>query len=192
MIAGFKSPMEAEAGIPFIIPQIVGLAAVCLFLLSYQQKTRRGIIAMNATSRGLYILQYLLLGAYSGAVLDVLGTLSSVLAAKKGTSFIRRHRVLVLATVNLAIVAAGVTVAVLCRNPWDLLPIGGVLLHTVAFWISDERIIRRVSLLGSPFWLAYNLISRAYGSAIGDFLSIVSILTAMVRYRREGEGETST
>ena len=54
-------------------------------------------------------------------------------------------------------------------------------MHTSAFWISDERIIRRVSLLGSPFWLAYNLLSRAYGSAVGDLLSMVSI--AMIKYR---------
>ena len=32
-----------------------------------------------------------------------------------------------------------------------------------------------------PFWLAYNLLSRAYGSAVGDLLSMVSI--AMIKYR---------
>jgi hypothetical protein len=39
-----------------------------------------------------------------------------------------------------------------------------------------------VSFLGSPFWLAYNFISGAYGSCIGDILSMVSIGISIYRY----------
>ena len=75
-----------------LIPQAVGILAVATFLLSYQQKKRRNIILLNSLSRVLYILQYLLLGAYAGAVLDVLGTLSSLRAAKQGSGFIKKTR----------------------------------------------------------------------------------------------------
>ena len=168
-----------------LIPQVVGIFAVLTFLLSYQQKKRRNIILLNALSRVLYILQYLLLGAYAGAVLDVLGTLSSLVAAKKETPFIKRHAAIVFLSINLLIVAAGLAVCIFNASALDLLPIAGVLLHTSAFWLSDERVIRRVSLLGSPFWLVYNLASRAYGSAVGDLLTMISILTAMLRYRKK-------
>lgn len=70
--------------------QIIGLMAVAAFLLSYQQKKRSNIIALNAISRCLYVLQYLLLGAFSGAVLDILGTISSIIASKKHTSFVKK------------------------------------------------------------------------------------------------------
>ena len=65
-----------------------------------------------------------------------------------------------------------------------------MLLHTGAFWISDERIIRRISLLGSPFWFVYNFASRAYGSAIGDLLTMGSIVIAMIKYRKKDGCET--
>ena len=68
------------------------------------------------------------------------------------------------------------------KNIFSLCPIIGVILHTSAFWITNEKIIRRVSLIGSPFWLIYNISSMAYGSAIGDALTIISILTAIYRY----------
>ncbi len=58
----------------------------------------------------------------------------------------------------------------------------GVLLHTGAFRFSNERIIRMISFLVSPFWFAYNLISGAYGSAIGDIMTMVSIGTPIIRY----------
>ena len=65
-----------------IIPQIIGLLAVATFLLSYQQKKRNNIILFNVISRCLYILQYVLLGAFAGAALDILGAVSSVIASK--------------------------------------------------------------------------------------------------------------
>ena len=170
--------------IPFIIPQIVGLLAVATFLWSYQQKKRKNIILWNAISRGLYILQYLLLGAFSGAVLDILGAISSVLAGKRDQGFIKKHTKLTMLLINGAIITAGLVIAILHRSLWDLLPIAGVLLHTGAFWITDEKIIRRISLAGSPFWFIYNLHSMAYGSAVGDILTMCSIVIAMVRYRK--------
>ena len=70
---------------------VVGIAAVIIYLLGYQQKKRERIILFNATSRVLYILQYILLSAFEGAVLDVAGVISSALAQKKDKPFIKKH-----------------------------------------------------------------------------------------------------
>ena len=165
-----------------LIPQIIGILAVITFLVSYQQKNRRNIIIFNIISRVLYIVQYCLLGAFSGAVLDVLGALASVIAEKKDKPFIKKHLGIVIIAVNASIIIAGL---LLYENVFSLLPIAGVMLHTGAFWLSDERIIRRISLAGSPFWFVYNFVSRAYGSALGDLLTMGSIIIAMIKYRKK-------
>ena len=157
----------------------VGIAAVIIYLLGYQQKKRKNIIIFNATSRALYILQYIMLSAFEGAVLDVAGIVSSVLAQKKDKPWVKKHLKTVFVIVNILIIAMGLW---LYENVYSLLPIVGVLLHTGAFWITDEKTIRRISFLGSPFWLVYNLVSSAYGSCIGDILSMISIGISMVRY----------
>ncbi len=162
-----------------LLAQIIGLFAVITFLLSYQQKKRKNIILWNAISRVLYIIQYFLLGAFEGAALDILGTVSSVAAQKKDTKIIKKYLVLFIVGVNLLILAVGL---LLYENIFSLFPIAGVILHTSAFWITEEKIIRVVSFIGSPFWLVYNLASFAYGSAIGDILTMVSIGTAIYRY----------
>ena len=161
------------------IALIVGILAVVFYAFSYQQKQRNNIIIFNAIARVLFIVQYLLLSAFEGAVLDVAGLLSSVLAGQKDKTFIAKHKTAIMIIVNLLIIGAGLLVY---RDIFSLLPIIGVLLHTSAFWITDEKIIRRVSFVGSPFWLVYNIVSGAYGSCIGDILSMVSIGTAIVRY----------
>ena len=66
-----------------ILSFIVGIIAVAFYFLGYLQKKRSNIILMNLTSRILYIIQYLLLGAIEGAMLDIAGAVSSVLAQKK-------------------------------------------------------------------------------------------------------------
>ena len=158
---------------------VVGILAVILYFMGYQQKKRNRIILFNASSRILYIVQYILLGAFEGAALDVVGTVSSLLAQKKNTPFIKKNIKFFVIGVNLIIVAAGLP---LYKNIFSLFPIIGVLLHTGSFWIDDEKKIRQISLMGSPFWLIYNFVSRAYGSCIGDVLSIISLITAMIRY----------
>ena len=81
--------------------------------------------------------------------------------------------------INLLILAAGL---LLYENIFSLFSVAGVILHTSAFWIKDEKKIRRLSLAGSPCWLVYNIANYAYGSALGDVLSIVSICIAIFRY----------
>ena len=159
--------------------QIIGIMAVISFLLSYQQKKRKNIILWNSTSRILYILQYVMLGAFEGAVLDVLGTVSSVAAQNKEKPFLKKHFKLAVVIINLIIFIAGMA---LYEDIFSLFPIAGVILHTTAFWITDEKTIRKISFLGSPFWLVYNISSCAYGSAIGDILTMVSIGVAIYRY----------
>ncbi|MBO5754557.1 MAG: YgjV family protein [Clostridia bacterium] len=56
----------------FYIAQAVGLAAVTFYLLGYLQKKRGTILTFNLTARVLYVLQYVLLGAFEGSELAAL------------------------------------------------------------------------------------------------------------------------
>ena len=162
-----------------IIAQLVGIVAVATFLLSYQLKKRKNIIFMNATSSVLYVLQYILLGAFEGAALDIMSAFASIVAHNKDRKFIKKNFTTVVAIVNLMMVAVGM---VLYKNIFSLFSIAGAILQTGAFWLSDEKLIRRVSFFGAPFWLVYNISSKAYGSALGSLLCMVSIGTAIFRY----------
>lgn len=166
-----------------IIPQIIGFFAVVTFLLSYQQKERKNIIIVNVISRCLYILQYLLLGAFSGAILDILGAIASLVAGKKNTHYMKNHKRIFVISITTVIIIIGITIAYINKSYLDLFSLAGLLLHSSAFWMNSEKNIRRISLLGSPFWFVYNFSSRAYGSAIGDILTMCSIVIAMIRHR---------
>ena len=165
---------------------ITGLAAVFFFLLSYQFPRRRAIITCNVVSRVLYILQYLLLLAFEGAVMDISAIPSSVLAARKHTSFVQKYKEAILVAVNAFVVILGLLV---WRDWLSWVPVAGVLLETNALWMSREKDIRILSLAALPFWLFYNLRCGAWGAALGNVLVIGSIVTAMRRYDLPGRTE---
>jgi len=158
---------------------IVGLVAVSFFLLSYLQKKRANIVVFNLTSRVLYVVQYLLLGAFEGAVLDVIGAISAFLAQQNENAFIKKHKKIIFIVTNLCIIIAGV---LLYKNIFSLFPMIGILLQSGALWLKEEKHIRIVSMLGCPFWFAYNFASTAYGSCIGDVLAFASLMTSFIRY----------
>lgn len=157
---------------------ILGILACVLFLLSFQLKTRKNIILVNLLSRVLFILQYIFLGAFAGAAFDFIGFISSVIARHKENKFVSKHLVAIIVIINAVLVATGI---LLYKNIFSLFGLAGIILEVVALWLTKERDIRIVSFLSAPFWLTYNIASRAYASAPGNILAMVSIGIAMAR-----------
>ena len=157
---------------------MLGVLAVITFLLSFQFKNRKNIIAVNLTSRLLYILQYILLGAFEGAVLDFLGLILSFFAGYKEKKFVVKHFNTIIVLVNIILLAIGL---VLYKNIFSIFAILGIVLEITALWLTKEKNIRILSLFSAPFWLVYNLTNSAYGSVVGNVLTMVSIGIAMAR-----------
>ncbi len=157
---------------------ILGVLAVVTFLASFQFKTRRNIILVNLTSRMLYILQYILLGAFEGAVLDFMGFLFSFFAGQKEKAFVAKYFGVIIIGINLLLVAVGLA---LYENIFSIFAILGIVFEITAMWLTKEKNIRILSLFAAPFWLIYNLANGAYGSVAGNVFVMVSIVIAMVR-----------
>ena len=161
---------------------IIGLSAVFFGLMSYQFRRRGGIIACSVVSRVLYVLQYLLLGAFEGAVMDLSAIPASMLAARKHMPFVAKHRVLWWLAGNVAVVLIG---WIFWKNIYSLFAIVGVLFEINALWMTKEKYIRLISLGSLPFWMVYNILCGAWGSVLGNALMVVSVLSAMYRLDRK-------
>lgn len=168
-----------------IISQIIGIAAVALYLLSFQLKRRGQIVGVTCLSYLFYVVQYLMLRAFSGAVLDILSGISSFFAGKKNAPRFRRYAKWVAAAIVAAIIVAGLVIALVRREWIELLPIAGAVLQAGGLWFNKEQTIRAFGLAGAPFWLVYNFETQAYGAAVGAALTVASSVIAIVRYRRK-------
>ena len=158
---------------------IIGIIGVVLYVLSYQFKNRKTIITVYTAANAMYIVQYLLLGAYTGMAMDFLGFVSSVLARRKQTPFMKKHYKTVMLLLDALMITTGL---LLYQNPFSLFAIVAIIIETTALWIDKEKIMRRVAIFATPLWFIYNLAFGAVGSAIGSLINFFSLSTAILRY----------
>ena len=169
----------------WIIAQIIGFVAVALYLLSYQLKKRKHIVLVTFISNSFYVLQYFLLGAFSGAVMDILSTIASFLAAKKNSLSFKKYAKTVGVLTVLVIIIIGLIIVKVQNNWIEFLPIGGAVFQVISLWCDDEQTLRKFGLCSAPFWLVYNFVSKAYGASLGSAFAIVSIIVSLIRYRKK-------
>ena len=170
------------------IPSLIaGIGGVALYLLCFQLKSAKKILACRLFSSILYVTQYLLLFAFVGAAMDAAACVTNALAYKKEAPLIKKYKAPIIAFTNIGIIVIGI---LLYENIFSLLAIAGVLCESISGWMNNEKLIRIVSLFGVPCWLVYNVVSGAYGSAVGSVLALVSIISALIRYsRKENDAE---
>jgi len=160
-----------------IVAQIIGIIALANAVTSFQMKTHKGILTFQLISTALFIVHYALLEAYTGAVLNAIAMLRSVVFINKGKAWARSVLWLVF------FCAASIATAFLT---WDgsfvsILPVLGMLFTTIAFWIKTPKYVRMVAFPSSPLWLIYNVSNCAWGGAVTEVINMASIIVAMIR-----------
>jgi len=173
-----------------IFAQAVGIFAMAFNILSYQRKTRMGVISFQLCGSILFAVNFYLLGATVGALMNVL-------SAVRAMVFLNKERLRADHPAWLAgFVAAFLTSYVLTftvfgkeATAWNLivefLPLIGMTATTISFRFTDARAIRRFGLISSPSWLVYNLVTGSIGAICCEVLSLGSILLGIWRMDRK-------
>lgn len=162
-----------------IIANVIGLLAIGVFNISYQFKKRMQMLLCTVVSRLLFVLQYVLLGAWQGVAMDVVATIVSLVAGKRDHRLMKKYMALVVVLANAVVIATGL---LLYENVFSIFSILGVIFETSAFWLKNEKQIRIFSLLGAPCWMAFNIGCGAFAGAVGNVITVISIGTALIRY----------
>lgn len=184
-----------------IIAQIIGIFAMTMNVLSYQQKTQRGIIFFQLCGTALFAANYLMLGAFVGGLLNLIGTFRSVV-------FLNRERLhadhpLWLIGFSITYIASYVlTFTVLGTEPTaknlviEMLPVIAMIASTVSYRLHSAMLVRILCLASSPCWLTYNIIAKAIGAILCEIISEISMVVGLFRYdiklgrRRNGAADT--
>lgn len=173
-----------------LIAQIIGLCAMAFNILSYQQKTRLGAIAFQLGGALLFSVNFFLLGAYVGAILNAV-------AAVRALVFINKEKLhadqpaWLIGFVITYILSYALTFTLFGKEPTALnfivefLPVIGMTATTISFRLTDAKAIRKYGLISSPSWLIYNLVSFSVGAIICEILSLCSIIIGILRFDRQ-------
>ena len=170
------------------IAQIIGIFAAATNILSFQCKAKNRIILVQLFGGALFTVNFLLLGAVTGAIMNVLAIVRALLFLYKDKLKIN-DRVLVIGLIAtflgvyvLTFTAFGVE-ATLKNLIVEALPVIGMSAATLSFSMKNGTAIRIIGItLSSPSWLVYNIFVFSIGAILCEAFSIVSIAIGIFRH----------
>lgn len=173
-----------------IIAQIIGLFAMFFNLFSYQQKTRKGAITCQLCGTILFTINFFMLGATVGAIMNFIGAVRAVIFINKEK--LKADHIGWFAGFTAIYIASYIfTFTVLDKEPTavnfilEFLPIIGMIATTHSYRLTDAKAIRKFGLISSPVWLIYNIANFSVGAIVCEILSLVSIISGIIRLDRK-------
>lgn len=150
-----------------------------LFLLSYQVRSNKGLFAFQILGCLAFMLQFLLLGAYSGCLSLLINIVRNTMLLKYKDYKCIRWKGWIVVFSALAIIASIYT--------WNgfisLLPVLGTIAGTIGYWSNNARIIRLTNLaVISPSMLTYDVVVRSWGGVLNESITILSIVISIARF----------
>ncbi len=163
-----------------IIAQILGIVGTVAAFISFQLKENKRFFILQAISGSLFALNFLLLGAYTGCLLNFINILrGAVMAGGK-----KMHKLPWL----IAILALYTAATVLTyTNIFSLIAFIAQLAGTFAMWSKNGKTIRFLQLFCvSPLWLIHNIFVFSIGGIICEVFNIGSIIVSLFRFGISG------
>ena len=161
----------------FIVAQIVGVLALTLSIIGSQQNTDKKFLFFQILINVLYSLQYFLLNATAGLSICLINTIRCVIfyfCKKKEKSSILALSMFVILYLILGIYTA--------NNLFDIVLMSGTIIYTYALWQLKMKVTRLGSFVSIASYIVYNVAVKAYSALILDFIDLISISVAIVRY----------
>ncbi len=159
-----------------VATQIVGFIALVFAMVSYQMKTQKKIVLIQIISCTLFAVHFLMLNAYTGALMNLIAAVRSVVFVNKDKKWGRSSWWIVFFSI-VCVVAVGFT----WEGALSLMPMAGMVLTSVAWGIENASLVRLISLPSSPLWIVYNIICGSTAGVLTEMFVMISIITAIIR-----------
>lgn len=171
-----------------IVAQIVGVAAMASFCLSFQIKKNTGCVALQLLGGGLFCLHFLLLGSIGGFLMNLIGVLRAVLLLLGD----RTHKPFVLGLLTALFVGGSVACyAFSWDTPLVFVTCAGQIAGLFGLWSRNDVKLRLTQFFcTSPAWIIYNVINHSVGGLLCEIFNMLSIAVYFVRTKWKRHKET--
>lgn len=160
-----------------ILIQAIGFLGLALSLVAFQFRKQGTIVILKMASELVFAIQYILLGAWTAAVLDGISVIRNLLFYKLVKKDISTTPVIVV--FGLFVVATGFATY---DGAISLIPIASKLLTTVSYGMKNAKLLRFITLPSCILWIIYNLSVGSFAAALSDLLSLSSLLLAIYKF----------
>lgn len=158
--------------------QGAGYAALLFVILSFQKNKRSALLLIMLAGLLLFTVHYILLGAWTGALMNLIEAGVVFIAYKKDTSKWAEHPAWLYGFIGLYIIFGVVSF----KAPVDVLPIVAQAFGAIAVWQTNARAIRFLMLVPRPLWFTYNLVVGSQAGIVAEIFIGASVLIGIARF----------
>ena len=168
------------------IAQGLGIIGFICAILAFQSKKNSGLFMFQAVGCFSFFLQFLLLGVYSAALLNISCFIRGILF-RKGDRKI--WKLIVVEALMIASVTSSIVffTAGLLQVSLSLMTGISLIIGTYVMWLGSGKHIRYIHLfLVSPVWLIHNFINFSLGGILCEVFNMTSAIVSFIRFGKDG------
>ena len=160
-----------------IFIRAMGIIGLILGVAAFQSNKHKNIVLIKMGSEAAFTIQYFLLDAYTGSIMNGVGVIRNFIFYKLVEKN-KSTKVAMWIFCGIYILSAIIT----WEGPTSLLPLIGKLCSTIAYSINSPRLIRCINIPTLTMWITYNSVYHAWEALATDTISLVSVLIAITRF----------
>ncbi len=162
-----------------IAGQIISIVAVIVSFITYQMKSKRGIMVMLSVATGISCIAYALLGGTVALVLNLVSIVRNICYCNSDKRILSSKAI----PVVLALIM-GVLSIFTWEGAHSAFFVVGLMLNTLAMGYFNPQNLRKSILLTSSLILIYNLFIPSIGGTVNEVVAITSAVIGLIRYRK--------
>jgi len=169
-----------------IFVQAIGILGVICFIISFQIKSNKALFLAQMTGSGLFCIQFMLMGAFSGCFSLVVIVIRNWFLARAD----KWPKVLWRGWAVIVIIVCAVIMIFTWVGPLSILPFIAMAVGTIGYYSNNAQTIRFVNLICcSPAWLIYDFVVGSIGGVLNESIVLISILVSIYRYGWKAMGD---
>ena len=162
-----------------IIIQGIGFIGVICFIMSFQIKSNKVLFLAQMAGSGLFCVQFMLMGAYSGCLSLLVIVIRNWFLARAD----KWPAVLWKGWAVLIIIVCAAIMIFTWTGPISILPFLAMAGGTIGYYTNNAQKIRFANLVCcSPAWLIYDFVVGSIGGVLNESIVLISIFVSIYRY----------
>ena len=159
-----------------IIIQTIGGFGILASIISFQCKKHNSILFFRTLNEFIFAIQYFLLGAYTGMIVNFVGCARNIVFTKQ-ISLNKKTTISVIAFGVLFIVFG----LVFWQGTKSILIITAKVLSTLAYGNKNTTLVRSIIFITSSSWLIYNYCVFSIAGILCESFTLLSLIMGIIR-----------
>jgi thiol:disulfide interchange protein len=161
-----------------VLAQLFGLLAAIALICSIQMKNKKTILIFMILGNGFFVINFIILHAYSGALICLVATIQTIISYIKTNNNKDFPRFLIFLFLLIFLICGLCTY----KEIVDIIPIICSILFSLLIIQKKESNIRILTIFNALTWIIYDILVGAYTATFCDIFLLISAVIAIFRY----------